>query len=309
MITKILVPVDGSAFAETAIPLALALAGKAGAEVRLAMVSEPGNLPPGVWAEAFLANHAHYLELTTASLEERVGPAITVSSVLLEGEVSKALCAEAASSKADLFVMSTHGHGGLTRMWLGSVADSVLRDSAIPVVLVRPTESEQGEPSAPDSLTDIIVPLDGSAFAEAAIAPALELSHLFDAPITLMRAVSYPVMISAYLPDTAEQNQAFIRQAEDEARDYLDLVRSRYSHESPAMELAVLVSPRPATGLLEHVTESGADFVVMASHARHGIARAAIGSIADKVIRGSKTPVLIVHPTERELQVSSEEVA
>lgn len=309
MITKILVPVDGSAFAESAIPLALSLAAKAGADVRLAMVNEPANLPPGVWAEAFLANHSRYLDSATETVVEKAGPDTTVSSVLLEGEVSKALCDEAANSNADLVVMSTHGHGGLTRIWLGSVADSILRDSPAPVVLVRPAESDDGEPIAPDSLTSILVPLDGSAFAEAAIGPALELSHLFDAPITLMRTVSYPVMISSYLPDTAEQNQAFIRQAEDEARDYLDLVRSRYPDESPPMQLEVLVSPRPATGVLEYVADSAVDFVTMASHARHGIARAAIGSIGDKVIRGSRTPVMIIHPTDEELHVRSEEVA
>ena len=309
MITKILVPVDGSAFAESAIPMALSLAAKAGAEVRLAMVNEPTNLPPGVWAEAFLANHSRYLDGATEQVAERAGPDTVVSSILLEGEVAGALCDEIASSKADLVVMSTHGHGGLTRVWLGSVADSILRHSPAPIVLVRPTENEAGEPVAPDSISSIVVPLDGSAFAEHAIDPALQVSHLFDAPITLMRTVSYPVMISSYLPDTAEQNQAFIRQAEDEARDYLDLVRSRYSHESPPMELEVLVSPRPASGVLDFVAESGADFVVMATHARHGIARIAIGSIADKVIRGSKTPVLVIHPTDDAPHIRSEEVA
>jgi nucleotide-binding universal stress UspA family protein len=309
MITKILVPVDGSAFAESAIPLALSFAAKSGAEVRLGMVSAPANLPPGVWAEAFLDNHSRYLDAATEEVVEQAGPGTTVSSVLLEGEVSGALCEEVTSSKVDLVVMSTHGHGGLTRMWLGSVADALLRESPVPVVLVRPTENEAGEPVAQESIAGIIVPLDGSRFAEHAIEPALLVGHLFGVPITLLRAVSYPVMISSYLPDTAEQNQAFIRQAEDEARDYLDLVRSRYAHESPPIELEVLVSPRPASGVLDFVSKSGADFVVMASHARRGIARAALGSIADKVIRGSKTPIMVVHPSDEKRHARSEEVA
>ncbi|NIR41418.1 MAG: universal stress protein, partial [Actinobacteria bacterium] len=155
----------------------------------------------------------------------------------------------------------------------------------------------------------VVVPLDGSHFAEAAIQPALELSALFEASVTLLKAVSYPVMISSYLPDTVEQNQAFIRQAEEEARDYLDLIRARVGHGSTTIELEVLVSPRPAAGVLEHVGESGADLVVMASHARHGLARLVIGSIADKVVRGSKTPVLIVHPQPDKIRARSQEVA
>ncbi len=311
MTTKILVPVDGSAFAESAIPLALSLAEKAGADIRLAMVSEPANLPPGVWAEAFLATHSQYLDSITDSLASRSGPETSVSATLLEGEVSRAICEEAESSGADLVVMSTHGHGGLTRVWLGSVAEGVVRSSSSPVVLVRPreVEAEDEAPEAPDTLSHIVVPLDGSDFAEAAIEPALELARLFAASVTLLRTVSYPVLISSYLPDTAEENQAFIRQAEQEARDYLDLVRSRYDGAGVPLALEVLVSPRPAAGVLDHVEESGADFVAMASHARHGLARVVIGSIADKVIRGSHTPVMIVHPTKEEISMRSEEVA
>jgi len=310
MITKILVPVDGSAFAESAFPLALELARKAGAEVRLAMVNEPLNLPPGVWAETFLANHARYLDELAESVSDRAGEGVRVTSTLLEGsEVAGALCAEARSSHADLVLLSTHGHGGLTRFWLGSVADAVLRESPAPVLLVRPKEEEDGSVVASSEITHIVVPLDGSPFAEAAIGPALEMARLFDASVTLLRAVSYPVLISSYLPDTAEQNQAFIRQAEDEARDYLDLVRARYAETAVPLELEVLVSARPAIGVLDYVAESGSDLVAMASHARHGVARAVIGSIADKVIRGSRTPVLVIHPVEGKLNVRAEEVA
>lgn len=311
MIRKILVPVDGSAFAESAVPLALALADQAGAEIRLAMVNEPINLPPGVWAEAFLATHAKYLEAITESVESRRSSEGAVSSVLLEGEVASTLCDEATISEADLVVMSTHGHGGLTRLWLGSVADALLRDSPVPILLVRPLEEAETAPSEPPPVVmeRIVVALDGSAFAEAALEPALELARLFGASVTLLKAVSYPVLISSYLPDTVQHNEAFIRQAEEEALEYLDGVRARYGDLSVPLSAEVLVSPRPAAGVLEHVQEAGDDLIAMASHARHGLARAVIGSIADKVVRGSHTPVLIVHPVDRGLHAHSQEVA
>ena len=78
---------------------------------------------------------------------------------------------------------------------------------------------------------------------------------------------------------------------------------------SSPIEIEVLISHSPAAGVLEHVAASGVDLVAMATHGRQGLARAALGSIADKVIRGSHTPVLIVHPTEGELLARSEEVA
>jgi nucleotide-binding universal stress UspA family protein len=309
MFSKIVVPVDGSAFAEAAMPMALALSEKTGAEVRLAMVNEPVNLPPGLWAEAFVENHARYLESLIGSVSERVGADTTVSSVLLEGQVAESLCGETTACGADLIVMSTHGHGGLARVWLGSVADAVLRESPVPVLLVRPGEDDTGDPLGPDSLSHIVVPLDGNPLAEAALEPALGLARLFEASVTLLKTVTYPVMISSYLPDTVEDNEAFIRQAEEGAMAYLNAVKSRIVDGTTNIDVAVMVSQRPAAGVLHQVDEVAADFVAMASRNRHGLARAALGSIADKVIRGSKTPVLIVHPTDEARSERSEEVA
>lgn len=309
MFEKIVVPVDGSAFAESAIAMALALSERTGGELRLAMVNEPVNLPPGVWAEAFLENHARYLESIVESASKRAAADTAVSSILLEGQIAEALCEETGVCGADLIVMSTHGHGGLARMWLGSVADAVLRESPVPVLLVRPTEDDKGDPVGADSLSHIIVPLDGKPFAEAALEPALALARLFEASVTLLKTVTFPVMISSYLPDTVEDNEAFIRQAEEGATGYLEAVKSRIDAGATSIDVAVVVSHRPAAGVLHHVDESGADFVAMASRNRHGLARAALGSIADKVIRGSKTPVLIVHPADEARSKRSEEVA
>ena len=309
MIRKILVPVDGSAFAESALSLALALSEKTGAEVRLAMVNEPTDLPTGVWAESFLANHARYLESITESVSERASGSTSVSSVLLGGDVGTALCEEVTSSDVDLVVMSTHGHGGLMRMWLGSVADAVLRQSPAPVLLVRPGESDAGDPVVPDSVSHVVVPLDGTPFAEAAIEPAFAVGRLFGASFTLLRTVSYPVMISSYLPDSVVENEDYIRTAEEGARNYVEAIRARVDDGSSPIDTEVLISHSPAAGVLEHVAAKGVDLIAMASHGRQGLARAALGSIADKVVRGSHTPVLIVHPAGEEFLGRSEEVA
>ena len=297
MIRKVLVPVDGSAFSEAALPMAIAVAGKAGAEVRLVMVSEPANLAPGVWAEAFLTNHAEYLEATAEGVRTAAKAGTVVTSTLIEGPVSKAICDEAEGAGADLVVMSTHGHGGLTRMWLGSTTDAVLRQSPVPVLLVRPEEDGDGPPSVGGSVGHVAIALDGSDFAEAALDPGLEMARLFEAKVTLLRTVMHPVLTSAYLPDTVEMTEAYLERAEEEARAYLGEVLAARAIGSD-VEVEVIVSQRPATGILQFVTESGADLVVMASHGRHGVVRAVVGSVTDKVIRAGHTPVLIVHPTE-----------
>jgi nucleotide-binding universal stress UspA family protein len=261
------------------------------------LVSEPANLAPGVWAEAFLANHTDYLASTAEGVRTEAKAGTVVTSMLLEGPVSKAICDEAEGAGADLVVMSTHGHGGLTRMWLGSTTDAVLRQSPVPVLLVRPEEEGDGPPAVAGSVGHVAVALDGSDFAEAALDPGLEMARLFDAKVTLLRTVAHPVLTSAYLPDTVEMTEAYLERAEEEARAYLAEVLAARAIGSD-VEVDVIVSQRPATGILQFVTESGADLVVMASHGRHGVVRAVVGSVTDKVIRAGHTPVLIVHPAE-----------
>jgi nucleotide-binding universal stress UspA family protein len=273
------------------------------------MVNEPLNVTPGPWADAFLSTHADYIKTMTESVESRVGPASKVSAALLEGHVPQALCAEAEACEADLIVMSTHGHGGFTRMWLGSVSDAVLRHSSVPVLLVRQDENWTDDLDARVTIRHIVVPLDGSALGEAALQPALDLGGLFDASYTLLRTIAYPVMISPYMPDTVQDNSTLLDQLDHEARAYLDIVRAKVDDGSRRVETKVVISQGPAAGVVEYVETSGADFVVMASHNRHGVARLALGSIADKVMRGSHTPVLIIHPAQEELSVHSEHVA
>lgn len=103
MSKRILAPVDRSRAAEAAIPVAIAIAKKTGAELRLALVREATSL------------HAQsYLDKTTALVRRQLTSENTsASSVLLEGSVVPALCREAEA--ADLVVMSSHGHGGFGR--------------------------------------------------------------------------------------------------------------------------------------------------------------------------------------------------
>jgi nucleotide-binding universal stress UspA family protein len=225
-----------------------------------------------------------------------------VTSALLEGPVVEALLGEIEGARADVVVMSTHGHGGLTRVWLGSVADALLRASEVPVLLVRLTEDETARPAgevpaagAGVNPRRVVVPLDGSASAEAALAAALDLARLFGSEIVLVRIVAYPVQVSAYLPDTAHDNEAVVRRETAEATRYLEGVGSTLAGSSgQRVSTRVMVSPRAAEGVIAFAADGANDLVVMATRRRRGVARAVLGSVADKVIRGSRAPVLVV---------------
>ena len=87
-----------------------------------------------------------------------------ITTVLLDGPIAEALHDHAAAIKADLIVMTTHGHGALSRFWLGSVADKLVRQAPMPVLLVRPQEQVPDFAHEP-VIKHILIPLDGSALA------------------------------------------------------------------------------------------------------------------------------------------------
>ncbi|MCH8812561.1 MAG: universal stress protein [Gemmatimonadetes bacterium] len=307
MLKKILVPVDGSAFGESALPVALELSRRADADVRLAMVNQPAGLIGG-WEEAFQSTHITYLE----SLEGKVAKvaARPVSTALLDGDVPDALCQEAQRSDSDLIVMSTHGRGGLTRMWLGSVADAVVRRSSTPVLLVRPPEGEAPflEVEEP-KIRRVLIPLEGSTLSEGAIEPALELGALFGASFTLLRVIAFPFMGGSFLPETLQTNRSILEEAETEARAYLEGVRSNLDDGSRRIDIDVVVNQQPARGILDYAAANNVDLVSIATHGRGGVERTLLGSTADKVIRGADTPTLIVRPLNKEAASLTESVA
>jgi nucleotide-binding universal stress UspA family protein len=156
MYRTVLVPLDGSAFAEHALPLALSIARRAGATLRLVRVHVPlataygGNelatdLDPDTTVKA--AEHA-YLEDVSARLGKVCS--ILQATALLDGRIADALCEQALSCDAALLVMATHGRGPLSRFWLGSVADELVRRVSRPLLLVRPDETAPDLAQAPE---------------------------------------------------------------------------------------------------------------------------------------------------------------
>ena len=143
MFKKILIPVDGSSFSEAVLPHAQTLAKKYDATVHLLRVQSPDPYEPP-WGAAVTAipeplqvRPADQLELLAQRLKiEGVSTSIEVA----EGHTAEAILDCAKHSHADLIAMTTHGRSGLSRWWLGSVADKVVRASHIPVLLVRPEE-------------------------------------------------------------------------------------------------------------------------------------------------------------------------
>jgi nucleotide-binding universal stress UspA family protein len=286
-VTTILVPLDGSALAERALPYAAALARAAGDGLRLVRACpgiSPAYLSSG--AAVRLAEAAREREQRAAADEmaaavERLGAAgVRAEAAVRHDAPADAILAEAEASGAGLTIMSTHGRGGASRLLHGSVADEVLRRAALPVLMVPPT----ARPWPADGPSRVLVALDGSALAEAGLAAAERLARPFGAELLLLRVVDPPGGIG---------ENAFVGQGLGGARRYLDRLRRRIRAGGLAIRTERRVGPAAAT-IAAAARERGADAIALGTRGRGGLTRLVLGSTAEAVLRRASVPLLLV---------------
>ena len=299
---SILVPLDGSSFAEEAVPLASRIARGAGGKLRLMLVHE---LPP---APLDLATEKLYtsIELATRKSERgylrgiqaklRDDGVRVLSAVTLTGPVGPALARYVRETGIDLVVMATHGRGGIRRAWLGSVADHLIRNLEVPVLLVRPKE-DKAAPAHRPGVGEILVPLDGSPLAEEALEPAAALARIWDAPLTLLQVVR-PVLLSTDpgLPLPSSYNDELTALWRSQAQDYLDDLVERMKEQGLRAAGVAVIGWGAVDSILDAARPETVDSIVIATHGRGGLRRLALGSVADKVIRGADVPVMVCRP-------------
>ncbi len=296
MYTQIVVSLDGSAFAESALPLALEISRRTGAAVHVVTVLEPvTSFAYEGWEGAAVEWSNQYLEDVLDRIGDRSGGEVTHA--VLSGHTVEMLQKECEAKNADLVVMASHGRGALSRMWLGSVTDGFVRQTSLPVLIVRPDEDAEPVRSFDHTFETLLVPLDGSELSENALEHATEFGELFDSAYHLTRVVSYPVdLASPYLPHTAQLNQKIMDDAKDGAAQYLEAHAENLRRRGLRVTTSVAVHAQAGQGILAEAEEVGADMVAMATHGRRGLSRAILGSAADKVLRGLHLPLLLHRP-------------
>lgn len=312
----IVVPLDGSELAEGALPLAGALARASGATLQLVHVFVPfgprTDVPGAVVASPDLEQQLQEGMLTyLADVAERVrrdtgGPvecrplrARPIRSPFAEtGAIVEALRRHVLGAGVDLIVMATHGRGGVSRTWLGSVVDALVRRVVGPVLLVRPRD-DVAVPARP--FEHILVPLDGSARSEHVLPTVATLAALGDARVTLLHVILPQLAIARPAPRTRVDAAHLARRQEETAR-YLEEARERFSATIPRLETAVAVAEHPARAIVQWAEEHDADLVALATHGRGGVQRFMLGSVADKVLRSTRGPVLITRPIAAEAE-------
>lgn len=315
MYDRILVPLDGSPFAEQVLPLAAALARRSGMTLELVQVQR--SHPVGYVQDTMLAAlgidarereaSAAYLDGVARRLSEDAG--LVVRPTLLDAATpAEGICREAERTGATLLAMTTHGRTGLLRTVRGSVADGVLRHATLPVLLWRPGDPPPAPPTSPEH---ILATLDGSTWAETVLPVAAAIADAVGARLTLLRVVANvsavaPAPVATiggvpfagldYVPPVLDPHAT--RRAVDRAHGYLVHVADRIHADHPRLVVGThaLADDDAARTILRMLPEVHADVVAMSTHGR-GTSRLIVGSTVDRVLRGRTGATLLVRPS------------
>jgi len=303
MFRQLLVPLDRSPLAEQAVGQAAAIARSAHAQLDLVLVHEPlpfAGFDDAPWNEDEWNGEQKYLQRIVQELVS--GVKIPVSHEVMRGGVVEMICKRAIEVDADLIVMTSHGRTGVSRAWLGSVADGVIRRSGAPVLLLHPIETNSARSAAQHLFKKVLVPLDGSAVAADALALAASLARCSNAKLVLLRVVKpvpmilvdpgLPLLYPPPIPDDVVTNRLV-----DEAKEQLADVAARTAETTGLdVESHVVLESSAAHGIINFARGNDVDVIAMSVHGR-GASRLLVGSVADKVLRGSGLPILLHRPT------------
>jgi nucleotide-binding universal stress UspA family protein len=301
MYHNLMIPLDGSAFGEHALPFALGIARRSSASVQLVHVCATPSQAHAAETQPSDRNRIQaYLTDLAACLSSRWE--VPVSTAVLDGRAADQLYAHATTIGADLVVMTTHGYGPLSRMWMGSVADTLMRRLPIPILLTRPHDQALDllEEVHEETFTHILIPLDGSAQAEEVLEPVLALGSPFEARYTLVQALNPPVLGYAPAAQTVALDEQILEQSRVIAQEYLGQLAQRLRSQGWQVDTRILVGP-PAMAILDYTYEHPVDLIAMTTHGRSGVARMLLGSVADKITRGASVPVLLRRPSAEQL--------
>jgi nucleotide-binding universal stress UspA family protein len=282
MLRNILVPLDGSKLSEQALSLATALSVPTSARLLLLRTATARD-------EA-----QRYLRDVAAGLVER---GFVVETHAPDDEhPAEAILREAMMYRADLIVMTTHGRTGPGRWISGSVAEAVVARSRLPVMLQRAWDPGRRAMLLGER-PRLLVTLDGSRFAEAALPVAAGLADDLGAELVLLGVETTPHDVLIAEEDIATQLDAQEAGHPTNLQDYLVDCSQRVAERLPDLALATLVEVGdPAARIVAAAAEAEAALVVMATHGRSGLARTAFGSVAGRVLAQGQAPLVLVHP-------------
>ncbi len=296
----IVVPLDGSEQAEQVIPYAEALRGRGGTLLFFQVVN-PTGAARGLFGDIEIAVEDVIEQERAASRERLTEVAEQWSDVLSKkpeveafaGDTVDAIKEIVVERHASMLAIASSGRGALSRWAFGSVADTLMRDSPAPLLIIHPAHD------APDQgrvqFTRILVPLDGSDIAEQALPEAARLARAAGLPVTLLQVINpsleYSLVGQGMAPITPDLYNEVEADFTAQANEALDRGAEKLGEIEAGVTKTVLQGG--TVEAMKHYTEPG-DLIVMTSHGRSGFRRFLLGSVAQSIINERVAPVVLV---------------
>lgn len=279
-IRRLLVPLDGTSFAEHALPHALAIARRTSASLILTLVQsvvDPEETDP--WKRVadvrIRSEKQRYLQDVLSRVN--CSASIPVTGILIESdEIASNLCRVA--ENVDLVIMAGHVRRSWAKLWHRSIADSVMRNLACPMLLVRGYDAPVHLTADP-SPRHILVPLDRSPFSEEALAPAVSLADICGSEVTLVHVQN----LDSELTGCSQYMRDLVRRLASRGR--------RITASVIASNLDI------ASVLVSFAEDRQAEMIALATHWPCGLERLRRGSVAEAIVRKAQTPVLLFRPS------------
>ncbi|MCL4692906.1 MAG: universal stress protein [Candidatus Hydrogenedentes bacterium] len=299
--SNILVPTDFSPYARFANTYALAIARNYGGTVHFVHVLDAnvvsGVRGHGMWlnpsdAETLLDSmREHASSRLTTLAEEAEGQGVRSEQHIVVGNAPQEILRLALDKQCTLIVIATHGRSGFDHVVFGSVAERVVRQSPVPVLAIKHPEHDFVEASDLSlRIRHVLFPTDFSDFSEKGLPFAISFCREFSAKLSLLHATEIPIVLPEFMPDSVVSVGPEMEQA---ARGTLEEKKAGI----PNLDVdAVSVTGVPHSEICRFAEEHGVDLIVMPTHGRSGFGHVLFGSVAEKVVRLARCPVLTIRP-------------
>lgn len=296
MFKRLLVLLDGSPLAETAVPIAAQLTRLVGGQLTLLHIIEQHaptevhhvrHLANVAEAQAYLADVAQRSDLSDLPVETHVHTDAV-------DNVTRSIIKHAAELQADLIVMCTHGRSGPRRFLFGSIAQQVIAHGTTPVLLIPPRLSENPPQF---NLRKILVPLDGDPDHEQGLPIAIELARISRAAIELVLVVPNFNALKGEKAATGKllplTTTVILDMEQQSADDYLQTHLAKIQSAGVAIHTQVSRGD-PSSAVLEAEQRLNADLIVLGTHGKTGMDAFWSDSLTPKISDQSPAPVLLV---------------
>lgn len=319
MFKKILVPLDGSEHSRKIVGWATGLAGALNAEIVLLSVIDPEEIEileatTRAIDQSSADSSGRQVERTPSDViddaiaqaekdlqaeADRVTSAGVVAKISVgAGSPAEVIVSEAHAREVDVIAMATRRESALARGVLGSVTDRVLHSTPTPIFTLYPGELHDFADTS-SGPARVIVPLDGSTLSESAVQPAVEIAKAAKAEIVFTEVLRLPffgVGVAGIEYGAGDYAGDFgIDSQKNEITEYLN----GFVQDAEATGLTASANIRtgsPSQQIVDEAAEHENSIVVMGSHGSGGLKRWVVGSVADKVIRSARRPVLVIPP-------------